>query len=239
MRRTYTTPGGTVPRFTLDILDQPHTLIAGTTGSGKSVLLNTIIYTILHFAPCEKQLILIDPKKVDLRKFRKLPHTLVHAKENAEIIRALKWAENCMDKRYRQMEKVNVELYQGSDIYVVIDELSDILTERSIRLLTLPIITRLARFGRAARIHVIGATQCPNRKTLSAEFVGNCPCRVGLRCREAIESRQIVGNNDAMQLPMHGAGIYYDPKFQNNQKITIPMIPQDELNRLINYWTRS
>ena len=237
MNKKYTTPGGTVPRFALDILDQPHTLIAGTTGSGKSVLLNTIIYTALHFAPCQKQLILIDPKRVDLRKYRKLPHTITHAKDIPEIVRALKHAETIMDRRYREVERKDLDIYPGLDIYVVIDELSDILNDQT-RHEVLPILTRLTRLGRAARVHVIGATQCPNRKTLSAEFAANCPCRVGLRCREAIESRQIIGSNDAVNLPMYGVGIYSDPKHRDSFKVAIPQTPADELERIIKHWTR-
>lgn len=236
MKKTYKTPGGRVPSIALDILEQPHTLIAGTTGSGKSVLLNTIIYTLLHFAPCQKQMILIDPKKVDLRKYRKLEHTIYHADDLTKILRALKYAESLMDKRYKQMTRRDLELYNGVDVYVIIDELSDILID-SARKEVLPILTRLTRLGRAARVHVIGGTQCPNRKTLSAEFAANCPARVGLRCREGIESRQIIGCNDCIDLPMYGEGFYISPQYRDPRRIAIPMIESEEINRLIKYWT--
>lgn len=98
MPKEWKTPGGTAAAVCLDMLEQPHLLIAGSTGSGKSVLLNTLIYTALYKAPHRCRFILIDPKRVELIDYKELPHTLIYASEPPDIAAALVYAVEVMDR---------------------------------------------------------------------------------------------------------------------------------------------
>ena len=109
-----------------ELLGKPHLLIAGSTGSGKSVLINSIMYTLLTYQPNEKQVMLIDPKRVELYGYKRVPHCIGYASETPDIIALLRRACEVMDQRYTEMQKEGKKLYEGSDIYVVIDEFADV-----------------------------------------------------------------------------------------------------------------
>ena len=129
MPKEWNTPGGIAPRLYLDILRQPHTLIAGTTGSGKSVLMNGIIYTALYKAPPQIQLVLIDPKRVELQLYKDLPHTLRHCTETNEAIQILDALIGEMMTRYDRMSEKSIKQSTETPLYIFIDELSDLVTE--------------------------------------------------------------------------------------------------------------
>ena len=233
MPKDWKTPGGSAPQLYLDILQQPHTLIAGTTGSGKSCVMNGIIYTALYNAPHLCNFVLIDPKFTELTMYKNLPHTLAYTTEPAEALEILNNVGAEILARYQRATAQGLRKSTESDIYIFIDELSDlILSQKGIT----ESLGKIARIGRAANIHLIAGTQCPNRKTLSAEFAANCPARLGLRCRDNIESRQIIGSNAAVSLPLHGLAYYLAPQLLSLQLVEIPYYSDSVLLERVQWW---
>ena len=167
----YTTPKGRVYKLYLDMLKQPHLLIAGSTGSGKSVLVNGLIYTALYNSPCKVQFILIDPKRVELVDYKALPHCIAYASEPGTMVQALNHAMSIVESRYKAMQATHTKLFQGSNIYVVIDELADLMTTNKRQIM--PLLQRLCQIGRASRVHVIACTQCPIAKIIPTEIKVN------------------------------------------------------------------
>ena len=211
------------------MIDQPHLLIAGATGSGKSVLLNALIYTAI--AKPGTQFALIDPKKVSLLKWRDIGHTVLHATERDQICDAFSGLRQEVDRRFQYMSRNGQEMLSGPDLYIVIDELMDIMTSypRQVK----QDLQYIAQVGRAARVHVWAATQTPIREVLPTAIKCNFDARVALRTRSAQDSRNILGFNGAELLPRFGYGIYYDPDHLQPVKVNLPMIPKDELLQVI------
>ena len=227
-----TTPSGTYSSLFYDMTKQNHLLIAGTTGSGKSVIINGIITTLLYRFPHEARLILIDPKRVELSPYKNLPHTIKYASEPKDMLSALQVALKICDDRYKEMQARGLRLYDGGDIYVFIDEFADLMATQ--KRAVLPLIQRLAQIGRASKIHLIIATQCPLRSIISTEVKVNFDSRVGLRTRSAQDSRNILGYSGLENLPQYGQGIYMTP--QGDTLYKIPYVDENEQNRLINWW---
>lgn len=230
----YKTPSGTVYTLYKDMLKQPHLLIAGATGSGKSVVINGIIYTALYNSPAQCQLILIDPKRVELVDYSTLPHTLKYASEPADMVQALRDAMTITEQRYKTMQRKRVKKYQGGAVYVVIDELADLMTTNKKQVA--PLIQRLAQVGRAANVHIIAATQCPLSSVIPTPIKVNFDSRVALRTRSAQDSRNILECKGCELLPRYGQGYYMTP--DGLTLYNIPMIPEDETQRIIKHWTR-
>ena len=232
----YETPHGRIYHLFEDMTFQPHLLVAGATGSGKSVVVNGIITTLLYRLPYNQEdgaeLILIDPKRVELSPYKRLPHTLYYASEPDTMLSALQYAMDICEDRYREMQTRSERKYTGSDIYVIIDEFADLMTTQ--RRAVAPLIQRLAQIGRAARIHIILCTQTPISKVLPTEIKCNFDARIGLRTRSAQDSRNILGEKGLENLPIFGNGIYMTPKGTNLYKI--PYIDEREQNRLISHW---
>lgn len=230
----YRTPGGRYSNLYADMMQQPHLLIAGATGSGKSVVINGIIHTILTLcSPAAARLILIDPKRVELVQYKKLPHAVCYASEPGEPARALHEALNITDNRYQQMQKRGLRKWDKGDVYVIIDELADLMTtdKKTIQ----PLLQRLCQIGRAAKVHVIAATQCPLASVIPTAIKVNFDSRVGLRCRSGQDSRNILGQTGCETLPRYGQGYYMRP--EGLDRYTLHMFTDDELNALIDYWT--
>ena len=229
-----TTPTGTTYDLFKDMAKQKHLLIAGTTGSGKSVVINGIITTLLYKFPHEAGLILIDPKRVELSPYKNLPHTIKYASEPEEMVKALQLAMNICENRYKEMEKRGERLYSGGDVYVIIDEFADLVTTQ--KRAVLPLIQRLGQIARASKVHLIIATQCPLRQIISTEIKVNFDSRVGLRTRSAQDSRNILGYAGLENLPAYGEGIYLTPQEETLYKI--PYVDEAEQKRLIDWWLR-
>lgn len=227
------TPTGTIYRLYADMLTQGHVLIAGTTGSGKSVVLNGLISTVLFDGPGSKSMVLIDPKRVELVAFKNVPHCIGYASELEEISELLDRVLLTMDSRYQQMAAKGLKTWDKGTIYVMIDELADLVLGSPDILRKL---VRIGCVGRAAGIYQIACTQVPNRKILPAELQVNFPAQLALRCRTKIESRQVIQIPGAEKLPLYGSGLYWTPKLLNVQRVTIPKIPDAEITRLINHW---
>lgn len=234
MKKTWTTPGGTVSGLCSDILEQPHLLVAGATGSGKSVLINSIIYTALYKDPSRLQLVLIDPKRVELIDYKHLPHTLRYASEPRDIINTLKWCVDEMERRYKEMQRFHQKKFDGSNIYIFIDEFADLMTTQKKE--TLPLLQRIAQLGRAANIHLIAATQRPTKDIVNGQIKVNMDSRIALRCPTAQDSRNIINVNGAEQLPRHGFGYYLTP--ERFEKVPIPYITDEELRERVKWWTK-
>lgn len=233
--KEWNTPGGTAPQLYLDILQQPHTLIAGTTGSGKSVVMNGVIYTALYKAPPQARFILIDPKMLELWMYKDLPHTLKYCDTTADTLETLEAVTAEMMREYERIRAQGLKQSHHAHIYIFIDELGDLLTEAP---QITHLLARIAKLGRAANYHIIAATQNPNRKSLSAEFSANCPARLGLRCDDPIESRQIIKCPDAVNLPEHGYALYKSPKIIGApQLVRIPYYEDSELAARVQWWT--
>ena len=234
MLKTWYLPKGETYDLFKDMANQNHLLVAGKTGSGKSVIVNGIITTLLYKAPFQVQFILIDPKRVELSPYKRLPHTIKYASEPKDMVSALQLAMNICDNRYKQMEKAGHRLYQGGDVYVIIDEWADLMTTN--RRAVAPIVQRLAQIGRASKVHVILCTQTPIAKVIPTEIKCNFDSRVGLRTRSAQDSRNILGYTGLENLPAYGQGIYMTPKEETHYYI--PYVDENEQRRLINWWLR-
>ena len=241
-RKTYTTPGGPTWDLFTDMLEQPHLLIAGATGSGKSVIINGLIDTVMHRLPFDQgrtdghdgaQLILIDPKRVELVAYKNLPHTIKYASEPAEMLDALQTAMKVTEQRYSVMQKLGQKRYTGGDCYVIIDEWADLMTTQ--RKDVVPLVQRLAQIGRAARVHIILATQTPIAEVLPTKIKCNFDARVGLRTRSQQDSRNIIGKAGLELLPRYGEGYYMKP---GEEKLySIPYVQDDEINSRIAWWS--
>lgn len=234
MRKVWTTPTGEYYQFYKDMLKQPHLLIAGATGSGKSVVINGLIYTALYDSPAAVQLILIDPKRVELVDFKPLPHTVQYASEPGDMVQALEKAMTITESRYKAMQAQHVKKYPGGALYVVIDELADLMTtdRRHVQ----PLSQRLCQIGRAANVHVIAATQCPLSAVIPTPIKVNFDSRVALRTRSAQDSRNILGVKGCELLPRYGQGYYMTP--DGLTLYNIPMQTPDALRDMVQYWKR-
>lgn len=230
----YLTPSGSAFDLYLDALKQPHLLIAGTTGSGKSVLVNALIYTALYKAPGDVSFIFIDPKRVELSEFRELPHCLRYSSEPDTMPEALRYAMRLTEYRYTVMQTERVKKWQGGDVYVIIDELADLMTTNKKEVL--PLVQRLAQIGRAARVHVIACTQTPIAKVIPTEIKVNFDARFGLRTRSKQDSRNILDAPGLELLPAYGQGVYMRPPALRTL-YNIPMIPPDHVTARVRFWT--
>ena len=228
-----TTPRITIHPQVMEWLSAPHLLIAGATGSGKSVMINLFIHDLLSKAPGDVAFILLDPKRVELVQFRDLPHTMLYASERSEMIHALNGAIQIMEDRYKEMQRNGTRKYTGGHVYVIIDEYADlIVTDKKI---VEPLVLRLAQLGRAANVHLIIATQRPTRDIVTGSIKVNVCNRFALHCPTAQDSRNIIGQNGAETLPPYGEALYYSPT--GLEHFEIPMIPDSEMDRVIQHWT--
>lgn len=230
------TPGGHASGLALDILKQPHTLIAGATGSGKSVLINTIVHAALFSAPSQLQMILIDPKRVELNRYRRLPHVLQYASEPENILQALIDAVDIMEYRYKRMQRKGSQRWTRGEIYIIVDEFADLMTTQKRE--TLPLLIRLAQLGRAAGLHLILATQRPTRDIVNGTIKVNIDARIALRCPTPQDSRNIIDQKGAELLPRYGHGYYLTPDTMQPVLVPIHMTSDEDIAAQIKHWTR-
>ena len=230
-----TTPGGSYALIYADMTKQAHLLIAGKTGAGKSVVINGIIHSLLVDSfPDDCGLILIDPKRVELAQWRNCPHCIRYASEPGEPAAALQTALDITEKRYKQMQREGVRKYKGGAVYVIIDELADLMTVA--RREVLPLLQRLCQIGRAANVHVIAATQCPLTKVIPTEVKVNFDAILGLKTATKQHSRNIIDQSGCEDLPPYGYGYYRTPAGMNLERL--PLIPEHELDRVAQHWNR-
>lgn len=239
--RSFRTPGGRVYDPFLELASRPHLLIAGATGSGKSVALNGILTSLLMTeSPASIRFCLIDPKKVELIQYADIPHTMRYASEHADIIRSLQWALDETERRFAAMQKARVRDYDGTDLYVIVDELADLMT--AIKKETLPVLQRLAAIGRAAHVHVIACSQNIMAQTIPTVLRCNFPTILGLRTANAQQSRFLISAPGCEMLPdpkVEGKGYGYLRDGANISKLMIYKYPDSVLDSLISWWTSS
>ena len=236
--KTYYTPGGQVYTLYRELSERPHLLIAGATGSGKSVALNGIMHTLLMLhSPFQCQFVLIDPKKVELVQYADLPHIAKYASEPADMVRSLRWALDETERRFSCMQNARVREYAGPHLYVIIDELADLMT--SLKKEVLPLLQRLAQIGRAARVHIIACTQNVLATTIPTTLKCNFSTILGLRTATAQQSRLLIAVNGCEMLPdpkREGIGYGYLRDGADLQKYALHMYTDREIQQLVNYW---
>lgn len=231
-----------------DLSKMPHLLVAGTTGSGKSVCLNTMIVSLLYNAtPEEVKLIMIDPKKVEFTVYRTIPHLLVPVVSDArKAAGALSWAVAEMDKRYALFADKGVRNLQGYNKYaaeeglpsvpqivIIIDELADLMMAASKEVEDS--ICRLAQKARAAGMHLIVATQRPSVDVITGLIKANIPSRIAFAVKSQIDSRTIIDAPGAEQLLGNGDMLYCPVGLSKPVRVQGSYVSDEEIERVIDF----
>lgn len=228
-----------------DITRMPHLLVAGTTNSGKSVMLNDIIVSILFRAsPDEVKLILVDPKRVEMAQYNNLPHLLTPVIHDADkIVSALKWAVAEMQRRYQVFSEVgarNISSYNEMSgfqavpyIVIIIDELADLMMFAPSEVEEA--ICRLAQMARAVGIHLIVATQRPSVDVLTGLIKANIPARMAFNVSSMVDSRVILDTQGAEKLLGRGDMLYLASDASKPTRIQSPFVRDEEINALVNF----
>lgn len=233
----YITPEGSVFTLYEAMLNQPHLLIAGATGSGKSVLINSLIASAIYNSPAKVQLILLDPKTTELWQWSKLPHSLRYSFETDDMIKSLRFAVEVMENRLHHMHAMGERVWTGSQIYIIIDELADLLTTAKAD--TVPLLQRICQLGRAAGIHCIAATQCLLASVLPTPVRVNFASVVCLRTATKQQSRFICDRTGAELFPdpkLAGKALAFFRQGADIKQFTVYKVPDDEQNRLLAWW---
>ena len=228
------------------IANMPHLLIAGATGSGKSVCINTIIMSILYKArPDEVKLIMIDPKVVELNVYNNIPHLLIPVVTNAKKAQfSLNWAVQEMEKRYQLFAKNNVKDMQSYNeldtitekmpqIVIIIDELADLMMVAATEVEDA--ICRLAQMARAAGMHLIVATQRPSVDVITGTIKANIPSRISFQVSSQIDSRTILDMSGAEKLLGKGDMLYYPSNLSKPIRVQGAFVSDKEVKRVCDF----
>lgn len=228
-----------------DLTTMPHLLIAGTTNSGKSVCVNSILSSLLlNNSPAQMRLLLVDPKRVELTGYNAIPHLLAPVVVDADkVVGALQWVIREMDARYHKFAKAGVrnilEFNKRNEeflpyLVVVIDELADLMmlapddTERC--------ITRLAQLARATCIHLIIATQRPSVDVVTGLIKANMPARIAFMVASGVDSRVILDQPGAEKLLGRGDMLYQAPDSPAPVRLQGTYVSDSEIQRLVENW---
>ena len=240
-----------------DIAKMPHLLIAGATGSGKSVCINTLIMSIIYKAdPADVKLIMVDPKVVELSVYNGIPHLLIPVvTDPKKASGALNWAVAEMTDRYKKFAECNVRDLKGYNervaklddidddkkpkklpqIVIIIDELADLMmvapgeVEDS--------ICRLAQLARAAGIHLVIATQRPSVNVITGLIKANVPSRIAFSVSSGVDSRTIIDMNGAEKLLGKGDMLFYPAGFPKPQRVQGAFVSDEEVSRVVEFLT--
>ena len=226
-----------------DLTSMPHLLIAGTTGSGKSVCINTIILSLLYkHGPDKCKFILIDPKMLELSTYEGIPHLLcpviTEAKRAASV---LGWVVKEMESRYKLMTRVGVRNIDGYNskhklpmpyIVVIVDEMSDLMLVAGKEIEGY--IQKLSQMARAAGIHIIMATQRPSVDVITGTIKANFPTRISFQVTSKIDSRTILGEQGAEQLLGKGDMLYMSSA-NKIIRIHAPYVSENEIEKINNF----
>ena len=242
----------------LDMAKAPHLLIAGQTGSGKSVCMNTLIMSLLFkFSPDELRLIMVDPKVVELKDYEKLPHLITPVlNDSQKVPMALRWAVNEMERRYRLLADVGVKNLKGFNkrhipenevdrngepvpeklplLVIIIDELADLmLTEAKVEVETS--INRIAAKGRAAGIHIVVATQRPSTNVITGVIKANLPTRIAFKVGSVIDSRVILDRKGGEMLLGKGDMLFLPPGAAELERVQGAMVQDDDIKNIVKF----
>jgi DNA segregation ATPase FtsK/SpoIIIE, S-DNA-T family len=232
-----------------DLTAMPHLLIAGTTGSGKSVCINSIISALLlQNTPDDLKVLMVDPKRVELTTYNGIPHLLAPVVVDLErVVASLQWVTREMDERYRKFSKGgarNIADYNSRAtaagertlpfLVVIIDELADLMmlapdeTERT--------ITRLAQMSRATGIHLVIATQRPSVDVVTGLIKANFPARISFAVASSVDSRVVLDQPGAEKLLGRGDMLFQSPEAAVPLRMQGTWVSEVELQRLVRYW---
>ena len=228
-----------------DLTKMPHLLIAGATGSGKSVCINAIISClIMERTPAQLQMVLVDPKRVELTPYNQIPHLIEPViVETDQVVNTLKGIIREMMDRYRQMEEIgarNIESYNQKSpskfpyIVVAIDELADLMMTAAFDVEQS--ICRLAQLGRATGIHLIIATQRPSVDVITGLIKANFPSRISFAVTSQIDSRTIMDTAGAEKLLGRGDMLYQPIDGTRPSRVQNVFISDNEINNLVSHW---
>ena len=238
-----------------DIAKMPHLLIAGATGSGKSVCINTLIMSILYKAtPDEVKLIMIDPKVVELSVYKGIPHLMIDVvTDPKKAAGALNWAVAEMTRRYQAFASLNVRDIKGynakiesmpdhadeakghkmSQIVIIVDELADLMMVAPGEVEEA--ICRLAQLARAAGIHLVIATQRPSVNVITGLIKANMPSRIAFSVTSGVDSRTIIDMNGAEKLLGKGDMLFYPSGYQKPVRVQGAFVSDKEVQKVVDY----
>ena len=243
----------------LDLAKAPHLLIAGATGSGKSVCMNTLIMSLLFtFSPEDLRLIMVDPKVVEMEMYSSLPHLITPVVNDPQKVPiALRWAVNEMENRYRILAKARVKNLAGYNsrrlpdepvfdrdgkpipdklpiLLVIIDELADIMmTDSKSEVETS--IARIAQKGRAAGVHIVIATQRPSTNIITGVIKANLPTRIAFRVGSIVDSRVILDQKGAETLLGRGDMLFVPPGSAVLDRIQGAWVEDDDIAKIVDF----
>lgn len=228
-----------------DLAKMPHVLVAGQTGSGKSVMINTILTSLLYRnSPADMKLILVDPKRVELKPYDDIPHLLTPViTEPEKCISALKWATAEMERRYHALSeagKRNIIEYNALKqeegmpyIVIVIDELADLMmmAARDVEAL----IVRIAQKARAVGIHLVLATQRPSVDVITGLIKANVPCRIAFTTQSQVDSRTIIDQAGAEKLLGEGDMLLLTSEMPKPKRLQGALIGDNETAKVMDF----
>jgi S-DNA-T family DNA segregation ATPase FtsK/SpoIIIE len=225
-----------------DLATMPHLLIAGATGSGKTVCVNSLVMSLLYnMTPDELKFIMVDPKRVELAVFNDLPHLLSPVvTEPKKVASALDWIVNEMDSRYELFAKSgvrNIDLYNEKFkerlpyIIIIIDELADLMMVAQADVESA--ITRLAQLSRAVGIHIILATQRPSVDVITGVIKANFPARISFKVASKVDSRTVLDMNGADKLLGRGDMLFVEPGASRPIRAQGSLISDKEIERIV------
>ena len=245
----------------VDLAEMPHLLVAGTTGSGKSVFVNSIISSMLfRMTPNELRFLMIDPKRVELISYDGIPHLIAPVVTDSALAPAyLKWALREVEKRYKRMANLGVRNIDGYNRYlkdhpefigkeagedklihgilpyvmIIIDELADLMMVASDAVETS--ITRLAQIARAAGVHILVSTQRPSVNVVTGSIKANLPCRLSFRLASKVDSRTILDINGAENLLGRGDMLFLDMNASKPIRIQGSYVSEIEIERIVDF----
>jgi S-DNA-T family DNA segregation ATPase FtsK/SpoIIIE len=230
-----------------DLSRMPHLLIAGATGSGKTVCLNSVIVSLLMYnTPQELQLLLIDPKRVELVSFDTVPHLASPVIVDSEkALGILRWANHEMDERYKRLADAgvrNIEGYNEKDgvdermpyLVIAIDELADLMAYKAEEVESN--ICRLAQLARATGIHLVAATQRPSVDVVTGLIKANFPTRISFAVVSQVDSRAILDRGGAEKLLGRGDMLYLSTEAARPKRVQGCFVSDQEIERLVYFW---
>jgi S-DNA-T family DNA segregation ATPase FtsK/SpoIIIE len=232
-----------------DLSSMPHLLIAGTTGSGKSVCIAALTTClVMGNSPEELRLIMIDPKRVELVRFNNLPHLFGKVETDLDrILAVLQWVVNEMERRYKLLEDEHakdIDIYnerignQAKEklprLVVLIDELADLMMSAPVE--AEQMLTRLAQKSRATGIHLVVATQRPSTEVVTGVIKANFPARISFATASSVDSRVILDTTGAEDLLGRGDMLYLNPETGAPLRSQGVLVTDEEVDRIIEYW---
>jgi S-DNA-T family DNA segregation ATPase FtsK/SpoIIIE len=235
-----------------DLSKMPHLLIAGTTGSGKSVCIAALTTClVMGNSPQDLRLIMIDPKRVELVRFNNLPHLFGKVETDLDrILGVLQWVVNEMERRYKLLEELrakDIDIYNDRvdaqekeklpRLVVLIDELADLMMSAPVE--AEQMLTRLAQKARATGIHLVVATQRPSTEVVTGVIKANFPARISFATASSVDSRVILDTTGAEDLLGRGDMLYLNPETGAPQRAQGVLVTDAEVDRIIDFWQQS